>query len=208
MAGLRPRVVIAVPGCISAVEKRAVINSAERAGAGQIWLIEKSRAAAVGAGLPVSEPIASMVCEIGGGTTEAAVMSLGDIVASTSVRTAGDMMDRAIIRCLRRRYSLRIGEQSAEQLKIRIGSAAPLDHELSHEISGLDTASGIPRKAMITSEEVREALHDPLEEIVDCIRGTIEQCQPELIADLADTGLLLTGGGALLRGITDSCSSL
>ncbi len=199
--GMRPRVVIAVPGCISAVEKRAVFNSAERAGAGQIWLIEESRAAGIGAGLPVSEPLASMICDIGGGTTEVAVMSLGDIVASRSIRTAGDSMDTAIALYLRRRYSLRIGEQSAEQLKIHIGSAAPLDHELSHEVSGLDTASGIPRKAMITSEEVREALYEPLEKIVDAIRGTIEQCQPELIADLADTGMVLAGGVALLRGI-------
>lgn len=200
-SGLRPRVIIAVPASISAVEKRAVINSAERAGAGHIWLIEKSRAAAIGAGLPISEPMASMICDIGGGTTEAAVLSLGDIVADSSIRTAGDILDQAIVKCLRRRYSLRIGDQSAEQLKIKIGSAAPLDHELSCEVSGLDTASGIPRKAMITSEEIREALRDPLNEIVDCIRATIERCQPELIADLADTGLVLTGGGALLRGI-------
>lgn len=199
--GLRPRVVIAVPGAITAVEKRAVINSAERAGAGQIWLIEKSRAAAIGAGLPVSEPVASLVCDIGGGTTEVAIMSLGDIVASQSMRTAGDAMDHAITRYLRRRYSLRIGDQSAEQLKCQIGSAAPLDHELSHEVSGLDTASGIPRKATITSEEVREALWDPLMEVVDCIRQTIERCQPELIADLADTGIVLTGGCSVLRGI-------
>lgn len=199
--GFRPRVVIAVPGCITAVEKRAVINSAERAGAGQIWLIEKSRAAGIGAGLPVSEPVASMVCDIGGGTTEVAVMSLGDIVASRSIRTAGDEMDQAIVKYLRRRYSLRIGEQSAELLKIAIGSAAPLRDELSHDISGLDTASGIPRKAMITSEEIREALQEPLEDVVDCVRGTIERCQPELIADLADSGLVLTGGVAQLRGI-------
>ncbi|MEZ6058784.1 MAG: rod shape-determining protein [Planctomycetaceae bacterium] len=199
--GMKPRVVIAVPGCITAVEKRAVFNSAERAGAGQVWLIEESRAAGIGAGLPVSEPLASMICDIGGGTTEVAVMSLGDVVANRSIRIAGDSMDTAIALYLRRRYSLRIGEQSAEQLKLNIGSAAPLDHELSQEVSGLDTASGIPRKAMITSEEVREALYEPLEQIVDAIRGTIEQCQPELVADLADTGMVLAGGVALLRGI-------
>ena len=199
--GLRPRVIIAVPGSITAVEKRAVINSAERAGAGQIWLIEKARAAGIGAGLPVSEPVASMVCDIGGGTPEVAVMSLGDIVVCRSIRSAGDNMDEAIVKYLRRRYSLRIGEQTAEQLKIQIGSAATLDHELSHEVSGLDTASGIPRKAIVTSEEIREALHEPLLEIVDCIRGAIERCQPELIADLADSGLVLTGGGALLRSV-------
>jgi len=199
--GFRPRIVIAIPGCITAVEKRAVINSAERAGAGQIWLIEKSRAAGIGAGLPISEPVASMVCDIGGGTTEVAVLSLGEIVASHSIRTAGDEFDLAIVSYLRRRYSLKIGEQSAEQLKLAIGSAAPLDNELSHEVSGLDTASGIPRKAMVTSEEIREAISGPLTEIVDSIRSTIERCQPELIADLADTGIVLTGGGALLRGI-------
>ncbi len=199
--GLRPRVLIAVPGSISAVERRAVFNSAERAGAGRIWLIDDSRAAGIGAGLPVSEPMANMVCDIGGGTTEVAVMSLADIVASQSIRVAGDAMDEAIVRYLRRRYSLRIGEQTAEQLKLGIGSAAPLDHELTQEASGLDTASGIPRKALVTSEEIREALAEPLSEIVDAIRRTIERCQPELIADLADTGIVLTGGGALLRGI-------
>ncbi|MEO2032249.1 MAG: rod shape-determining protein [Planctomycetaceae bacterium] len=199
--GLKPRVVVAVPGGITEVEKRAVFNSVERAGAGQVWLIEESRAAGIGAGLPVSEPLASMVCDIGGGTTEVAVMSLGDVVASQSVRIAGDSMDAAIVQYLRRQYSLRTGEFSAEQLKVRIGSAAPLDHELSREVSGLDTASGVPRKAVITSEEVREALYEPLEHIVDSIRATIEKCQPELVADLADTGIVLAGGGALLRGI-------
>ena len=199
--GMKPRVVIAVPGGITEVERRAVFNSAERAGAGQVWLIEDSRAAGIGAGLPVSEPLASMVCDLGGGTTEVAVMSLGDVVASRSIRTAGDALDAAIVQYLRRRYSLRTGEHSAEQLKIDIGSASPLDHELSREISGLDTASGVPRKAVITSEEVREALAEPLECIVDAIRGAIENCQPDLVADLADTGMVLTGGGALLRGI-------
>jgi rod shape-determining protein MreB len=192
---------IAVPGCITAVERRAVFNSAERAGAGRIWLIEDSRAAGIGAGLPVAEPLASMVCDIGGGTTEIAVMSLADVVAAQSIRVAGDAFDEAIVRWLRRRYSLRIGELSAEQLKIAIGSAAVLDHELTHEVSGLDTASGIPRRALVTSEEVREALAEPLQEIVDAVRRTIERCPPELIADLADTGMVLTGGGALLRGI-------
>lgn len=200
-AALRPHVVIAVPGSITAVERRAVFNSAERAGAGRIWLLDEAKAAGIGAGLPISEPLASMICDIGGGTTEVAVLSLGDTVAACSVRTAGDTMDEAIVRYLRRRYSLRIGEQSAENLKILIGSAAPLEQELTHEVSGLDTASGIPRKALVTSEEIREALLDPLESIVDCIRRTIERCQPELIADLADTGLILTGGGAQLRGI-------
>lgn len=199
--GLKPRVVIAVPGCMTAVERRAVINCAERAGAGRVWLVEESRAAGIGAGLPISEPLASMVCDIGGGTTEVAIMSLGDIVSARSIRTAGDAMDEAIVQALRRGYSLRTGLQSAEQLKIRIGSAAPLDNELSCEISGLDTASGSPRRAVVTSEEVREALYGPLDHIADCIRSTIETCDPELVSDLAETGLVLTGGGALLRGI-------
>ena len=198
---LRPRVLVAVPGGISAVERRAVFNSAERAGAGRIWLLDQSRAAAVGAGLPISEPLASMVCDIGGGTTEIAVLSLAETAASQSIRIAGDAMDEAIIRWLRKRYSLRIGEQSAEQLKLTIGSAAPLEQELTAEVSGLDTAGGVPRRALVTSEDIRSALAEPLSEIIDAIRRTIERCQPELVGDLADTGLVLTGGGALLRGI-------
>lgn len=198
---LRPRVLIAVPGGISAVERRAVFNSAERAGAGRIWLLDQSRAAAVGAGLPISEPLASMVCDIGGGTTEIAVLSLAETAAAQSIRVAGDAMDEAIIRWLRKRYSLRIGEQSAEHLKLTIGSAAPLEQELTAEVSGLDTAGGVPRRALVTSEDIRAALADPLAEIIDAIRRTIERCQPELVGDLADTGLVLTGGGALLRGI-------
>ncbi len=199
--GLRPRVLIAVPGRITAVERRAVFNSAERAGAGRIWLIDQSRAAGIGAGLPVAEPLASMVCDIGSGSTDISVLSLADVVAAESIRTAGDAMDEAIARWLRRRYSLRVGSQSCEALRIGIGSAAQLDDELSREVSGLDTASGNPRRALVTSEEVRAALLDPLNEIVDAIRRTIERCQPELIADLADTGLMLTGGGSLLRGL-------
>ncbi|MGB0740011.1 MAG: rod shape-determining protein [Planctomycetaceae bacterium] len=199
--GLRPRVLIAVPGGISAVERRAVFNSAERAGAGRIWLIDQSRAAGIGAGLPVAEPLASMVCDIGSGSTDISVLSLADVVASESIRTAGDAMDEALSRWLRRRYSLRVGLQTCETLRIGIGSAAPLDDELSQEVSGLDTVSGNPRRALVTSEEVRAALLEPLSEIVDAIRLTIERCQAELISDLADTGIVLTGGGALLRGI-------
>ncbi len=199
--GLRPRVVIAVPGGITPVEKRAVFNSAERAGAGRVYLIEEARAASIGAGLPISEPLASMVCDIGGGTTEVAILSLGDVVASQSVRIAGDEMDQAIVDYVRQQFSLRIGLQSAEQIKIDIGSAFPLETELSSEVRGLDTVSGIPRKATITSEEVREALRHPLEAVLDCVKRTIEQCHPELVADLSDTGVVLTGGGALLRGL-------
>ncbi len=201
--GLRPRVVIAVPGGISPVEKRAVFNSAERAGAGRVYLIEEARAASIGAGLPISEPLASMVCDIGGGTTEVAVMSLGEIVSSQSIRIAGDEMDLAIAEFLRQRYSLRIGLQTAEQLKISIGSAYPLHSELTAEVRGLDTVGGIPRRATITSEEIRQALKGPLESMMESIRTVIQRCDPQLVADLAETGLVLTGGGALLRGLDE-----
>ena len=198
---MRPRTLIAVPGGITPVEKRAVYSSAERAGAGHVYLIEESKAASIGAGLPISEPLANMICDIGGGTTDVAILSLGGVVASTSVRVAGDAMDQAIVEYVRQHYSMRIGASSAEQLKLAIGSAFPLETELTSEIRGLDTISGIPRRATITSEEVREALQAPLEAVLNCIKQTIEQCHPELVADLTDTGLVLTGGGALLRGL-------
>lgn len=199
--GIRPRVIIAVPGSITPVEKRAVFNSAERAGAGRVYLIEESKAAGIGAGLPVSEPLASMVCDIGGGTTEVAILSLADIVVSRSIRVAGDEIDEAIVDYMKQHFSLRIGEQTAEQIKIEIGSAFPLEQELTTEVSGLDTISGVPRKAIVTSEEIRDALQDPIDAILACIRQVIEHCQPELVSDLADTGIVLTGGGALLRGL-------
>jgi rod shape-determining protein MreB len=200
-AGMRPRVVIAVPGGITPVEKRAVFNSAERAGAGRVWLLEESKAAGIGAGLPISEPMANMVCDIGGGTTDVAILSLADIVVSRSIRIAGDEMDEAIVEYMKQHFSLRIGEQTAEHLKIEVGSAFPLEQELTAEVSGLDTISGVPRKAVVTSEEIRDALREPVEAILNCVKHVIEHCKPELVADLADTGLVLTGGGALLRGI-------
>jgi rod shape-determining protein MreB and related proteins len=199
--GLRPRVVIAVPGGITPVEKRAVFNSAERAGAGRVYLIEESKAASIGAGLPISEPMASMVCDIGGGTSEVAVLSLGQIVSSQSCRVAGDELDEAIIEYLKQHFSLRIGDQTAEQVKLEIGSAFPLERELTCEVRGLDTISGVPRKAVVTSEEIRAALQEPLQSILACVKSVIERCDPELVADLADTGIVLTGGGALLRGL-------
>ncbi len=199
--GLRPRVVIAVPGGITPVEKRAVFNSAERAGAGRVYLIEESKAASIGAGLPISEPLASMVCDIGGGTSEVAVLSLGQIVASQSCRVAGDEMDEAIMEYMKQQFSLRIGDQSAEQVKMEIGSAYPLERELTCEVRGLDTISGVPRKAIVTSEEIRDALQEPVEAILACVKSVIERCDPELVADLADNGLVLTGGGALLNGL-------
>jgi len=196
---LKPRVLLGVPGSITPVEKRAVFNSAQRAGAQAVWVMPEAKAAAIGAGLPIAEPLASMICNIGGGTTEAAVMSLGDTVAAESVRTGGDRMDRAIVDYLRRHYSLRIGLPAAERLRIDIGSAFPLEDELVAEISGADAVSGLPRRATISSEEVRHALEDPLEEIVGVLRATLDQCSPDLAADLTRHGMVLCGGGGLLR---------
>ena len=197
----KPRVVVAVPGCITPVEKRAVFNSMHRAGARQVFLMPESKAAAIGAGLPIAEPVASMVCDIGGGTAEVAVLSLGDVVSSQSVRVGGDAMDQAIVNYLRRHYSLRVGLPAAERLRIEIGSAAALEEELVDEARGIDVVSGLPRKAIITSEEVREALGEPLMQIVEAIKTTLDQCSPDLAADLVDNGLVLSGGGSLLRGL-------
>ena len=198
---LKPRVLVAVPGCITPVEKRAVFNSTHRAGARQVFLLEEAKAAAIGAGLPVAEPVANMVCDIGGGTTEVAVLSLADVVAGKSIRTGGDSMDRSIVDYLRRHFSLRIGPAAAERLRISIGSAYPLEEELVQEVRGLDTVSGLPRAATVTSEEVREALGDPLEEIVEAVKETLDGLSPDLGADLMDQGVVLCGGGALLRRI-------
>ena len=197
----KPRVLVAVPGCITPVERRAVFNSIQRAGARQVWLIAEATAAAIGIGLPIAEPVASMVVDVGGGTTEVAVLSLAETVADASVRTGGDAMDRAIVDYLRRHYSLRIGTAAAERLRIDIGSAFPLPEEQAQEISGVDTVSGLPRKATITSEEVRQALGDPLDAIIEAIKSTLDRCSAELAADLIDNGAVLCGGGSLLREI-------
>lgn len=199
--GAKPRVLVAAPGCITPVEKRALYNSTLRAGARQVFLMPEVKAAALGVALSIAEPVASMVCDIGGGTTEVAVLSLADVVASTSIPTGGDKMDRAIVQYLKRHYSLRIGMPTAEQLRIDIGSAYPLEEELHDEVRGLDAVSGLPRKAIITSEEIREALADPLEEILDAIKSTLDRCSPDLASDLVDNGLVLAGGGSLLRGL-------
>lgn len=198
---LKPRVLVAVPGCITPVEKRAVYNSAQRAGASQVFLMPEAKAAAIGVGLPLAEPVASMICDIGGGTTDVAVLSLGEITASRSVRIGGDTMDEALVDYLRRHYNLRIGAPAAEQLRIAIGSAAPLEEELVDDVRGVDAVSGLPRKATITSEEVREALAEPLSGIVDAIKHTLDQCNPDLAADLVDNGIVLAGGGSLLRAL-------
>lgn len=196
---LRPRVLIGVPGSITQVEKRAVFNSALRAGARKVFLAHEARAAALGAGLPIHEPVASMICDVGGGTTDVAILSLGEVVAARSIRVGGDRMDEAIAAYLRRHYSLRVGQSAAERLRIEIGSAYPLEQELVEEVRGIDAASGLPRRASITSEEVREALAEPLCEIIEAIKATLDACTPDLASDLVDTGLTLTGGGSLLR---------
>ncbi|MEM9752813.1 MAG: rod shape-determining protein [Planctomycetota bacterium] len=198
---VKPRVVIAVPSGITAVEKRAVLDSAERAGARRVYLVEEPMAAAIGASLPVVEATASMIVDIGGGTTEVAVMSLADIAQCESVRVAGDDLDESIINHMKKAYNLMIGEQTAERIKIEIGSAAPVDEETTMEVRGRDNISGLPRKTVITSEEIREALQEPLSAIVETVTRTLERCEPELAADLVDNGITLAGGGGLLRGI-------
>jgi rod shape-determining protein MreB len=197
----RPRVVIAVPGSLTPVEKRAVFNSAQRAGARQVFLVAQAKAAALGAGLPITEPLGNLVVDIGGGTTEVAVLSVNDIVASRSLRVGGDHMDQALVDHLRRRYGLRIGLAAAERLRIDCGSAAPLEEERAEEVAGVDVASGLPRRVTITSPELRAALAEPLDRIVDAIREVIDNCGPDLASDLVTHGMVLTGGGALLRAL-------
>ena len=196
-----PRVVISVPSGITAVEKRAVFDSAERAGARRVFLLEEPVAAAIGAGLPFVEPTASMIVDIGGGTTEVAVMSLADIAVCESVRVAGDDIDEAIISHMKKTYNMMIGEQTAERVKIEIGSAAPVGEETTMEVRGRDMVSGLPRKIIITSEEIREALQEPVANILETVTRTLEKVEPELAADLVDNGITLCGGGALLRGM-------
>ncbi len=197
----RPRVVIAIPSGITAVEKRAVLNSAERAGARRVYLVEEPMACAIGAELPIKEPTASMIVDVGGGTTEVAIISLADISVCESIRVAGDDIDEAITGHMRRTYNLMIGEQTSERIKMDIGSASSLDEEMTMEVRGRDMISGLPRKTVISSEEVREALKEPVGAIIDCVTRTLERAEPELAADLVDNGITLAGGGALLRGM-------
>jgi rod shape-determining protein MreB len=199
--GLAPQVVIAVPSGITSVEKTAVRESAKRAGASQVHLICEPKAAAIGVGLPVGEPVANMIVDIGGGTTEVAVISLGGIVTSESLRIAGDEFDEAIVDHMRRTYNLMIGESSAERVKIELGSAYPLEEERTMVVKGRDLIAGLPRTATIRSEEVREALKGPVESILGAIKQTLERTPPELSADLIDRGITLAGGGSLLRGL-------
>ena len=199
----RARIVICIPSGVTEVESRAVYDAARQAGASMVDLIEEPMAAAIGAGLPVSDATGSMVVDIGGGTSEVAVISLGDIVTAQSVRIAGDDMDEAIITYIRKKHNLLIGERTAEQIKIQIGSAYHFngEEEASMEIKGRNLVDGLPKNVNITSEEVREALSDPVNQIIDAIKGTLEKTPPELAADIIDRGITLTGGGALLRGL-------
>ncbi len=196
-----PRVVIAVPSGITAVERKAVFESAGRAGARRVYLIEEPMAAAMGAGLPVGEATASMIVDIGGGTTDVAIISLAGMVTCESLRVAGDEFDEAIINHMKKQYGLMIGEQTAERVKIEIGSAAPLAKELTMDVRGRDAVQGLPRKVVISSEEIREALLEPVGQIVEAVLRTLENADAELSADLVDNGITIAGGGALLRGI-------
>jgi len=198
---VRPAMVIAIPCGITAVEKRAVRDSAERAGARSVELIEEPKAAAVGVGLPVEEAAGNMIIDVGGGTTDFAVISLGGLVYSRSLRVAGDEMDMAIIDYMKKTYNLMIGERTAEEIKIRIGSAYPLEEELTMDVRGRDLISGLPKTIAITSIEIREALQGPVQAIVDGAKLTLENTPPELAADLIDRGIVMAGGASLLRGI-------
>ncbi|CAN5222944.1 MAG: rod shape-determining protein [Nocardioidaceae bacterium] len=197
----KPRLVVCVPSGITSVEQRAVKEAGYQAGARQVYIIEEPMAAAIGAGLPVHEATGNMIVDVGGGTTEVAVISLGGIVTSVSIRTAGDDLDAAIISWFKKEYSLMLGERTAEEIKIELGSAFPLPDEPEAEIRGRDLISGLPRTVVVSSAEVRQAIEEPVHAIVDAVRTTLDKTPPELAGDIMDRGLVLTGGGALLRGL-------
>jgi rod shape-determining protein MreB len=205
---VKPQVVISVPVGITAVERRAVIHSAERAGARRVYLIDEPMAAGIGIDLPVTEARGSLIVDIGGGTSEIAVLSLAGAVVATSLRIAGDELDEAIVNHLRRHHNLAIGELSAERVKLTIGSAFPMQQELSMEVKGRDTITGLPRRATVTSIEIREALSEPVRQICQATRDVLEEAPPEIAADIFDTGVTLVGGGALLLGIADCMSDV
>jgi rod shape-determining protein MreB len=198
---VHPQIVVGIPSGVTEVERRAVIEATIKAGAEEAYLIEEPMAAAIGAGLPVAEPTGSMVVDIGGGTSEVAVISLGGIVASRSIRVAGDEIDTAIVAYVRRAYNLLIGERTAEEAKIRIGSAHATDEERTMEVRGRDLVSGLPRSAILSSSELRDAIAEPLAAIVEAVKLTLERTPPELSSDIMDRGIVLAGGGALLRGL-------
>jgi rod shape-determining protein MreB len=198
---VKPRIIICVPFGITEVEKRAVKESAESAGAREVYLIEEPMAAAIGAGLPITEPSGNMIVDIGGGTTEVAVISLAGIVYSQSVRVGGDKMDDAIQAYLKRKYNLAVGEQTAERIKMQIGNAYPLESQLTTEVKGRDLVAGVPKTVVVNSDETREALMEPLNAIVEAVLLALEKTPPELAADIVDKGIVLTGGGALLKNL-------
>ncbi len=197
----KPKVIVCIPSGVTDVERRAVEDTARQAGAGDVRLIEEPMAAAIGAGLPVFEPTGSLVVDIGGGTSEVAMISLGDIVTACSVRVAGDKFDESIIQYVKKKYNLLIGERTAEEIKIKIGSAYPYEGEGDMQIKGRNLVDGLPKNVVISAAEVRDALADPLSVILDAIKSTLEKTPPELSADIIDHGIMLTGGGALLRGL-------
>lgn len=196
-----PRVVVAVPSGITEVERRAVKESAIHAGAREVLLLEEPMAAAIGVGLPIKEPAANMIVDIGGGTTEVAIITLAGVVFTRSIRVGGDEMDSAIVNYMKRAYNLMIGERTAEEIKMRIGSAAPLEEELNMEVRGRDSVAGLPKTIQINSQEIRDALMDTFNAILDVVRNALERCPPELSADLVDRGLVLAGGGAMIRNL-------
>jgi rod shape-determining protein MreB len=197
----RPRIVIGVPSAITPVEEKAVWDSAVKAGAREVYLIKEPMAAAIGVGMPVQEPSGNMIVDIGGGTTDVAIISLGGIVASKSTRIAGDTFTEAIVQYMKYTYSLMIGERTAETIKIQIGSAFPLEEELSMEVKGRDQITGLPKTLFINSEEIRQALSEGVSSIVSTVRTTLDVCPPEIAADLVDKGMIMAGGGALLKGL-------
>ncbi|HET6641909.1 MAG TPA: rod shape-determining protein [Gaiellaceae bacterium] len=198
-----PRVVVCVPSGVTGVEKRAVEEATRNAGARDAFLIEEPMAAAIGAGLPVSEPTGNMIVDVGGGTSEVAVISLGGIVVSVSLRVGGDEMDEAIISHTKREYKLLIGNQTAEEIKLEVGSAFPMKEEVQAEVRGRDMLTGLPKTVIISSEEIRDALEEPVGQIVDAIKSTLDKTPPELAADIMDRGIVLAGGGALLNGLDE-----
>jgi rod shape-determining protein MreB len=198
---IRPRIIIAVPSGITEVEKRAVRDNAEHAGAREVYLLAEPIAAAIGVGLPVDKPSGNMIIDIGGGTTEIAVIALDGIVANSSIRVAGDEMDEAIVNYVKRTYNLLIGEQTAELIKIKIGTAYKLEKELEMEVKGRDLVAGIPKTLKLTSEEIRDALSEPISQIVEALKTALESTPPELASDIIDRGIVMTGGGSLLRGL-------
>ena len=200
---VRPRIIICVPSGVTEVEKRAVLDAAEHAGARNAYLIEEPMAAAIGAGMPVEEPTGNMVVDIGGGTTEVAVISLGGIVTSRSIRIGGDEMDEAIVNYIKRNYNLMIGERTAEEIKIEIGAALPEHAEGEKEIRGRDQVSGLPKTITITAKEIQKALEEPIESIVEAVKLTLEKTPPELSSDVMDRGIILTGGGVLLKSLDE-----